>query len=80
MENVKINYDQMKAVCLADVDAFKALGVHTETVHGPMIYIDRGSNVLGIAHLDSVQDTKHFYVMNIDGNKLITTQQARTPL
>lgn len=75
MAKIRVNYQAMEAICLADVEEFKSLGVCEETVHGPLIYIDNGSNVLGIAHLDSVQTTKHFYMLNIDGKEYVFNAQ-----
>jgi hypothetical protein len=37
------------------IEAFASLGDTTHTAHGPLTYIDRGSNVLAVAHLDWVK-------------------------
>lgn len=39
---------------VAPINSFKALGDVVETQDGPLIHIDRGSNVLAVAHLDWV--------------------------
>lgn len=44
--------------CKAPIDSFRTLGNVTDTAHGPLIYIDRGSRVLAVAHLDTVGETR----------------------
>lgn len=39
-------------------DFFYSLGEVLQTEHGPLIYIDNGADVLGVAHLDSVYESK----------------------
>lgn len=41
------------------IEAFASLGDTTHTAHGPLTYIDRGSNVLAVAHLDWVKFNQH---------------------
>lgn len=65
---MKINYETMKNVCAAPEKQFQNLGVVADTVDGPLIYIDNGSPILGIAHLDSVEDSFHFHVNRIGGD------------
>jgi len=45
---------RLREVCQMKEHEFKQYGKVTLTRDGPYIYIDRGSNVLGIAHLDTV--------------------------
>ena len=40
--------------CLQPIDEFRKLGSVVETINGPLIHIDRGSKILGVAHLDTV--------------------------
>lgn len=73
---VPINFGRMQTILLADLDYFRALSPHVkETVHGPLIYIDNGANVLGVAHLDSVQSTKHFYYLVVKGAEYVMNAQ-----
>ena len=36
------------------IESFAGLGDTTDTLHGPLTYIDRGGDVLAVAHLDTV--------------------------
>jgi hypothetical protein len=66
--DIHINYDAFREICMAETESFNALGKVVETSTGRnYIYIDRGSPVLGVAHLDSVQDDKHFSVLELGG-------------
>ena len=44
--------------CLMGIDQFRELGDCVDTPDGPMIHIDNGGDVLGVAHLDWVDWTK----------------------
>lgn len=76
-KNIKLNYEAMKSICLAEVEQFSLIdgAVTSDTKHGPLIYIDRGSDILGVAHLDSVQETKHFYHLLIGDEDIIMNAQ-----
>src|SRR5678816_4535973 len=54
------DYDRMKEICLAPIEAFAAVGTQHIGSLGRHFYRDNGSNVLAIAHLDTVQSTQHF--------------------
>ncbi len=44
--------------CLQPIEEFRKLGtVVADTKHGPLIHIDRGSKILGVAHMDTVART-----------------------
>ena len=47
-------FDMLDKRLTMPIDAFRSLGTVTETKDGPLIYIDRGSPILGVAHLDTV--------------------------
>lgn len=47
-------FDQLDKRLTMPIDAFRSLGSVVETKDGPLIYIDRGSPILGVAHLDTV--------------------------
>ncbi len=50
---------QINNFCIASMDSFRKLGTTVdETAHGPLIHLDRGSSILGVAHLDTVGFTK----------------------
>lgn len=51
-------FDALDKRLTMPIDAFRSLGTVTETKNGPLIYIDRGSPVLGVAHLDTVAKGK----------------------
>lgn len=51
-------FDALDKRLTMPIDEFRSLGTVTETKDGPLIYIDRGSPVLGVAHLDTVAKDK----------------------
>ena len=51
---IKFDTKRLREVCQMREGDFKQYGEVTMTKDGPYIHIDRGSNVLGIAHLDTV--------------------------
>lgn len=68
MKHEDINYKVLEDYCLASIQSFAKMKSVTwvkDTAHGPLIYIDRGSKILAVAHLDSVQDTQHFFHVTI---------------
>ena len=73
--NLKIDTEALKQVALAPIESFKQYGQTTETPNGIYIYIDRGSDILGVAHLDTVQDMTHFEVTEEHGDKKIRNAQ-----
>lgn len=50
----------MAWICQAGVDDFDQFGVRTDTPDGSYVFIDRGANLLAVAHRDTVCDAKHF--------------------
>ncbi len=76
---VNINYDVMKQVCLAPSEEFtklKGAKVIPTPTNGLLIHIDNGSNVLAVAHLDSVvTKAKHFYKITILGETFVFNAQ-----
>ena len=78
MKKINIDYKIMENFCLADVDQFKAIkGAQTfDTPDGPLIYFDNGSDILAVAHLDSVQTkAKHFYHVIIGNDDIVFNAQ-----
>ena len=73
--DIKIDYKTLEKFCLAEVEDFYGMGVVTETKHGPLIYKDNNSQILAIAHLDSVQTTKHFHHITIDEKDYVLNAQ-----
>jgi hypothetical protein len=72
---IKIDYRQFKKICLADIPYFKRYGETVNTRDGVYFYQDNGSDILAVAHLDSVQDTKHFYPMTVKGRDYVFNAQ-----
>jgi magnesium-dependent phosphatase-1 len=74
--NIHLNYDELKQIALSPIEYFKKFGKVYKTPYGIYIYIDNNSDILGIAHLDTVQDYNHFYVKNhSDGSRKIINSQ-----
>jgi len=47
--------EKLEERCLQPIEEFRKLGtVVADTKHGPLIHIDRGSKVIGVAHMDTV--------------------------
>src|SRR5690606_25634734 len=66
-DGMKFNTKVLKKVLTYPIESFEKLGKVTNSGGGRWgderhIYIDRGSNVLGVAHLDSVQTPNHFWI------------------
>ena len=72
---VSLDMESLKTVALSPIEDFKKFGQTIQTPDGIYIYIDRGSNVLGIAHLDTVQNLNHFDVTEEHGTKKINNAQ-----
>lgn len=73
---MKINYSTLKSVCLSPIKAFKGLGDVVETQDGIYIYkITPKAKILGVAHLDTVLDLKHFNKMEIKGDDIVFNAQ-----
>jgi hypothetical protein len=59
-----LNFDKMRARCLASIEDFYTEGQVFDTKDGPYIFKDNGADILFVAHLDTVQPqgVNHFYV------------------
>jgi len=65
---------KLKSRCLSPVEAFFDEGEVTTTMDGPLIFKGRGSNVLAVAHLDTVRQDRHFGVYREDSDTLLNCQ------
>lgn len=77
---IQFDYSIMKNICLAPVAQFSNIkGAQVkETAHGPLIYIDRGSKILGVAHLDSTTTADgldHFYHLKVGKDEVVFNAQ-----
>jgi hypothetical protein len=61
----------LQRICRKDVNFFKKYGDYELTPSGPYIYMDRGSDILGVAHLDVRVKAHHFSVTNLSHDKEI---------
>lgn len=59
-EPVKFDLGALEKVCLLDLDDFKEYGYQYGKGEERYYYADHGSNILAVAHLDSVSQYKHF--------------------
>lgn len=71
---MKIDYSILKQFCLQSERSFLRLPNVTVDDHDN-IFIDNRSNVLAIAHLDSVCELSHFHVIDIDGTEMVFNAQ-----
>lgn len=75
-KKITLDFDVMRNICLADLEAFKQIpnAQVTETKNGPLIFIDRQADILGIAHLDSTpaaDNLHHFYRLLIGKDDVV---------
>jgi len=72
---IDIDVDSLKDISLAPIESFKQYGEVKDTPDGMYIHIDRGSDILAVAHLDTVQDMAHFDVSETDEGRAILNAQ-----
>lgn len=60
----------LRKVCNARIEDFRVLGDVTDTKDGQLVYIDRGCDTLGVAHLDWVD----FVPVHFEKNKVYCPQ------
>ncbi len=65
---------QLRNRCLAPIERFFSVGEVTHTRDGPLIFQDNGSDVLAVAHLDTVRQDRHFGVYREDRDTLFNCQ------
>lgn len=66
---INIDYALLQKTCTMPIESFWELGKPKETANGTYTYINRGSNILSIAHLDTVYQRSHFHKLGLaDGN------------
>jgi hypothetical protein len=70
-----MNYKTLKSVCLASIKDFERFGETTQTKDGIYIHKNTGSKILGVAHLDTVLNSRHFYVKNNKGSEYVINAQ-----
>jgi len=71
----EINHDELQEIALSNIEDFKKYGEATETKDGMYIFIDRGSNILAVAHLDTVQNKQHYYTLEQEEEETIHNAQ-----
>lgn len=57
-----IDYVKLKERCNAEIEDFFNEGEVKQTVNGVYIYKDNGASILAVAHLDMVNELKHFII------------------
>lgn len=70
-----IDYQQLKEICQRPINNFKDIGKITDTPDGIYIHKNNNSNVLAVAHLDTVENSKKFQIKHIKGHKIIRAPQ-----
>lgn len=67
---------QLRQRCIGSESVFEALGKTTITNQGPYTFIDRGADVLAVAHLDSVSYDHAFTTVTLpDGDIVVWNRQ-----
>jgi hypothetical protein len=74
-QNIDMNMDELKEVSLSSIEEFAPYGEKLDTEDGMYVFIDNGANILAVAHLDTVQDIRHFDVKEGDLGKVIKNAQ-----
>lgn len=84
--DIKIDFEQMRETCLLPIESFvesakKHPGATVfDTKHGPLIYYNRGSDVLSVAHLDNTpaaDGNDHFATFTVNSAKDTFVYTAR---
>lgn len=74
--NIEHDYKLMKNTCLRSIQSFKSFGDVYDTPSGIYIYKNNPeAKILGVAHLDSVLDLRHFHKINIKGRDIVINAQ-----
>jgi hypothetical protein len=73
-QNIYIDYPRLQERCFAAINDFHGEGTVTSTPDGIYIFRDAGSPVLAVAHLDTIQDVKHFRLIEENGCRLENPQ------
>lgn len=74
-DKVEMNMDEFKDIALKPIEDFAQFGELKQTPDGMYVFRDNGSNILGIAHLDTVQNLSHFEVQNLDDTRVVRNAQ-----
>ena len=70
--NVTIDYHKLKAVCQRPIKDFAGCGKVTNTRDGIYIYRpNKKSKILGVAHLDTVLGSNHFFNLRIGQDDIV---------
>jgi hypothetical protein len=69
------DFDRLKDRCLCPITDYYREGDVVETRDGPYIFRDNGASVLGIAHLDTVLENRHFHHKQNNGSSKIYNAQ-----
>lgn len=73
---MKINYKELKRVCLAEIQDFESLGDVYDTPDGIYIYRENpNAKILAVAHLDTVLNTNHFHHVKVKGDSIVLNAQ-----
>lgn len=70
-----INHKQLKEICRKPLCDFSEYGDKYITPDGILYYKDNGSKILAVAHLDTVQNSNHYRVVDARGSRIIFTPQ-----
>ena len=70
---MKINFNQLRRRCLSRFEDFE--GELRVGPNGRHLFIDNGGDVLAVAHLDTVQSSRHFIVDTIGSEKIVLNCQ-----
>ncbi len=60
--------------CLAPIDSFASVADRVETSQGPYFFQDNGADILAVAHLDTVQNHRHFGSVKGEGDVVYNCQ------
>lgn len=60
-----LNLEKLRNRCFANIGDFAKDAKLQETPHGRYFFQDNGAKILAVAHLDTVQQRKHFHYFNL---------------
>lgn len=72
---IRFGLKAMERICLAPIESFSAYGEMNGANPDRFFYADHGSNILAVAHLDSVEKHKHFVTAKVEDETIVYNAQ-----
>ena len=69
--NIQLDLVRLRSICNASIDDLMAMGEVRGSKGARHSFIDNGSDILAVAHLDTVQNGTHFQIVDLDKEVLV---------